>query len=181
MKNKTLVSSICIALLLAPLPFASYAETNDISPAKKYIDEVTSSIPTLTAQELRIKLESVNDKTVLLDVRTFYERKQTKTILGDKEIHIPRGFLETKAWKGVPKDKTVVVYCSKGIRSKLAVKTLQDMGWKNTIALKGGVQDWYQSINEPCGCLPDAKEVPDKKEVIPEAHKNKPIEGGCKP
>lgn len=181
MKNKTLVSSICIALLSTSLPLASYAETNSISPAKKYIDNVTSSVPTLTTQELRIRLESENDKTVLLDVRTFYERKQTKTILGDKEIHIPRGFLETKAWKGVPKDKPVIVYCSRGTRSKLAVKTLQDMGWKNAIALEGGVKDWYQSVNEPCGCLPDAKEVPNKNEAVPITHKEEKLEEGCKP
>ena len=181
MKNKTLVLRLCIALLSTSLTAVLYAEPNDPNPAEKYIDKVTSNIPTLTSQELRNKLESANHKMELLDVRTFFERKQTKTILGDKEIHIPRGFLETKAWKGVPKDKTVVVYCSKGVRSKLAVKTLQDMGWKNTITLKGGVKEWYQSVNEPCGCLPDAKEVPDKKEVIPEAHKNDLIEGGCKP
>jgi len=168
---KTLVSIIYI--LFFSLFITVHADTTTINPAKKYISNLVANVPTVSTQELRKMLNSGEDKVVLLDVRTFYERNQTKTILDEKEIHIPRGFLEVKAWNAVPKDKPVIVYCSKGARSKLAVKTLQEMGWTNTRSLEGGVKAWYESVNEPCGCLPDKKEVPDKKEGA--------LEEGCKP
>jgi len=163
-------------VLIIPVVFFSFstinADTNSQNQAKKYIGGLTANIPTLSAQELRKMLVSEDDKPILVDVRTFYERKQTKTILGEKEVHIPRGFLEVKAWGAIPKDRPVVVYCSKGTRSKLAVKTLQEMGWTNAESLEGGVKAWYESVDEPCGCLPEQKEIPDNKSESLE---------GCKP
>jgi len=62
----------------------------------------------------------------------------------------------------------VVVYCSKGTRSKLAVNTLMDMGWTEISSLQGGVKAWYELLGKPCDCLPDEQEIPDKAMIEPE-------------
>ncbi len=157
---KKIISVLCFTLfLITPV---ALADGQAQSPAREYIDGLTVNVPTITAQELRELLAIDENEIVLLDVRTFYERNKTKTILGEKEVHIPRGFLEIKAWDAVPKDKTVIVYCSKGTRSKLAVNTLMDMSWSEVSSLEGGIKAWYELIDEPCGCLPDKQEIPDK-------------------
>jgi rhodanese-related sulfurtransferase len=157
---KKIISILCLTLfLIAP---AALAEAQVQSPAAKYIDSLTANVPTVTAEKLRKMLAADENGIVLLDVRTFYERSETKTILGEKEVHIPRGFLEVKAWDAVPKDKIIIVYCSKGTRSKLAVNTLKNMGWTEVSSLQGGVKAWYDSVDEPCECLPDNQEIPDK-------------------
>ncbi len=163
---KKIISFICFILLLSTP--ATHADGLSESPAKQYINSLTTHVPTITAQQLQKALVKGTNNVVLLDVRTFYERYQTKTILGDKEVHIPRGFLEVKAWDGLPRDKMVVVYCSKGTRSKLAVNTLMDMGWTEISSLQGGVKAWYELLDKPCDCLPDEQEIPDKAMIEPE-------------
>ena len=171
--NMSIVGKVVLIISAVFFSFSLInADTNSQNQAKKYIGGLTANIPTLPAQELRKMLASKDVKPLLLDVRTYYERSQTKTILGEKEIHIPRGFLEVKAWGDIPKDRPVIVYCSKGTRSKLAVKTLQEMGWTNVTSLEGGVRAWYESVDEPCGCLPEQNEIPDKEKENLE---------GCKP
>ena len=40
----------------------------------------------------------------------------------------------------IPKEKTVVFYCRKGIRSQIAIQRLQDrFGFTNLLNLKGGI------------------------------------------
>jgi rhodanese-related sulfurtransferase len=145
MKKITLI--IIMAIFLYPL--TAYADGQTQSNASRYISSLTANVPTVTVRGLREMLEVAENEIVLLDVRTYYERNETKTILGENEVHVPRGFLEIKAWDAVPKDKTVIVYCSKGTRSKLAVRTLKDMGWKQVSSLEGGIKAWYESSDAP--------------------------------
>ncbi len=47
----------------------------------------------------------------------------------------------------IPKDKPVIVYCKKGIRSQLAIQRLQDkFGFTNLINLTGGMEAWKREI-----------------------------------
>ena len=61
-------------------------------------------------------------------------------------IHVPRGFLELQIEEAVPdKDKTVLLYCAGGVRSLMAGRTLQQMGYQNAISMAGGFGQWKAS------------------------------------
>jgi hydroxyacylglutathione hydrolase len=44
----------------------------------------------------------------------------------------------------VPKDKEVVIYCEKGIRSVIVIQRLENMGYTNLINLSGGMKAWKE-------------------------------------
>ncbi len=65
---------------------------------------------------------------------------------------VPRGFLEVKADLSHPKrdpwladrDRKLVLYCGGGHRSALAARTLQQMGFRTVVSLRGGWSGWTQ-------------------------------------
>jgi len=77
---------------------------------------------------------------VLVDVREKYEWNEGHI---PSAVHVPRGFLELQIEEAVPdKSKTVLLYCAGGVRSLMAGKTLQDMGYENAISMSGGFGQW---------------------------------------
>lgn len=60
-----------------------------------------------------------------------------------QSVFIPRGFLELQIEQHQPdRDAPVVIYCASGIRSALAARNLQEMGYTNVISLIGGFNGW---------------------------------------
>lgn len=58
-------------------------------------------------------------------------------------VHVPRGYLELQIEGRVPnKDKPVLLYCAGGVRSVLAARTLQEMGYSHVQSLRGGYTAW---------------------------------------
>ena len=48
----------------------------------------------------------------------------------------------------IPKEKTVILYCQKGIRSMLAIQRLQQkFNYTNLLNLRGGMQEWKKQFN----------------------------------
>src|SRR5579864_4331900 len=81
-----------------------------------------------------------NQEVVVVDVREKHEWNEGY-IPG--AIHVPRGFLELQIEEAVPdKSKTVVLYCAGGVRSLMAGKTLQEMGYGKAISMSGGFGGW---------------------------------------
>ncbi len=78
----------------------------------------------------------------LLDVREPHEHAAFN--IGGELI--PLGDVMRNA-ANIPKDKPVIVYCKKGIRSQLAIQRLQDkFGFTNLINLKGGMEAWKRDV-----------------------------------
>lgn len=78
--------------------------------------------------------------TVWIDVREADEY-ENGAIAG--AVPIPRGFLELNVENVVPdKDTPVVLYCAAGVRSALAAKSLQDLGYTHVVSLKPGFNGW---------------------------------------
>jgi adenylyltransferase/sulfurtransferase len=103
-----------------------------LSQAKKQINEVS-------VHEVRDKF-NINKGFVLLDVREGDEWEQGHL---DQAIFLPRGFLEVKADKLLPdRQQPIVVYCAGGVRSALAAKTLQDLGYSSVYSMRGGFSEW---------------------------------------
>ncbi|MDQ6661461.1 MAG: molybdopterin-synthase adenylyltransferase MoeB [Chloroflexota bacterium] len=104
--------------------------------------EVPEWTPSQVNEALAQQHESGQDHQdiVLVDVREKHEWNEGY-IPG--AVHVPRGFLELQIEEAVPdKSKTVVLYCAGGVRSLMAGKTLQQMGYKNPISMSGGFGQW---------------------------------------
>jgi rhodanese-related sulfurtransferase len=47
----------------------------------------------------------------------------------------------------IPRDKPVIVYCRKGVRSQIAIQRLeQKFGFDNLVNLQGGMEEWKKSF-----------------------------------
>jgi len=76
---------------------------------------------------------------MLIDVREPWEH-EAYSIGGQL---IPMGSLAA-AIGSIPRDKDVVLYCEKGIRSVVAIQRLETAGFSNLINLSGGMKAWRE-------------------------------------
>jgi len=91
----------------------------------------------ISAEDLRNKL-AAKEEIFLLDVREDYEHEEFN--IGGVLIPLDDIFREVAE---IPKDKTVIVYCKKGIRSQIAIQRLEArFGFTNLINLEGGLEKW---------------------------------------
>lgn len=90
----------------------------------------------ITLQQLKILLQKSND-ILLIDVREEYEHEAYN--IGGTLVPLN----EVMGYAGqIPKEKTVVFYCRKGIRSQIAIQRLEErFGFTNLLNLKGGIGD----------------------------------------
>ena len=87
------------------------------------------------------------EAAILIDLRDVRELQQQGTVPG--AFHAPRGMLEFWADPDSPyhkpvfrTDKKLVLFCASGLRSALAVRTLQEMGMDNVLDMEGGFTEW---------------------------------------
>jgi molybdopterin/thiamine biosynthesis adenylyltransferase/rhodanese-related sulfurtransferase len=110
--------------------------------AKTYSDllqEVKSSIRTLTLEELKRRLEA-RERFTLVDVR---EKDEVRAGFIPGAVSIPRGFLEMQAEQRLPdKSAKIVVYCAGGIRSAFAAKALTELGYTDVESANPGFVRW---------------------------------------
>ncbi|MEC7237027.1 MAG: rhodanese-like domain-containing protein, partial [Pseudomonadota bacterium] len=78
------------------------------------------------------------DAAILIDLRDVRELQKMGTVPG--AFHAPRGMLEFWADPDSPyhkpvfrTEKKLVMFCASGLRSALAVRTLQEMGMENVL------------------------------------------------
>ena len=93
--------------------------------------------------------EFILEGAFVIDVREESEVAQTGKV--SNAFHIPRGLIEFKLNPeaqnnplGIQKDSTLLVYCAAGVRSALAAKTLQDLGFENVFNL-GSISEWVSN------------------------------------
>jgi sulfur-carrier protein adenylyltransferase/sulfurtransferase len=110
-----------------------------MSDFKEILRQAKSQIREITVNDVQDKFNPENGFT-LLDVREDDEWQQGHL---DKAVFLPRGFLEVKADKVLAdKSQPIVVYCAGGVRSALAAKTLQDLGYTDVYSMRGGFNEW---------------------------------------
>src|SRR5215813_2930292 len=103
------------------------------------LSQVKQKIREVSVQEVDSALKT-QDGFVLLDVR---EKEEWDEGHLPGAIFLPRGFLEVKVEKTVTdKDTPIIVYCAGGVRSALAAKSLQDLGYQNVVSMAGGYGEW---------------------------------------
>ncbi|NBW56667.1 sulfurtransferase [bacterium] len=100
--------------------------------------------PYISAQELEDKLDN-NEDIVLIDTRNDYE-----VALGAFKNAIDPNIKSFKEFKNALnklehlKDKTIVTYCTGGVRCEKAAVFLKEEGFKDVFQLKGGILRYFE-------------------------------------
>jgi len=141
MKSKTKKTSVVLLLIvLSLMTFAQNIDGKIKSKHQVFLENIRDT-PQINPKELKNKMDSILE-FILIDVGT--EREHDAGYISGS-IWLPRGFIELKIQKVCKNPKTViVVYCSLGGRSILAVKSLQKLGYKNVFNLEGGTKAWIK-------------------------------------
>lgn len=96
-------------------------------------------IEEMSVKELKGLLDDGENLTII-DVR---ERDEFVQGHLPGATFIPRGFLELQIEQVQPdRDAEIVIYCAGGVRSVLATRNLQEMGYDNVTSLIGGFNGW---------------------------------------
>ena len=106
---------------------------------QQLMDEARGTVKELSPQQVHELLRN-NGHHVLLDVR---EKEEYREGHLENAVSVPRGFLEMKMDAEVPDKSTpIIAYCAGGVRSLLAGKVMQEMGYKDVISMSGGYTAW---------------------------------------
>ena len=106
--------------------------------------------PGMLTRELADRLAG-SDPLAVLDVRESVERDYCALKLAPETInlHVPMNEVplrldEIRAAVG---DRTLVVYCHHGIRSRMVADWLTAQGVPNVVNLEGGIDEWSQVVD----------------------------------
>ena len=113
------------------------------------VSEAMQEIKTINADEAFKMVEDNNCN--LIDIREARELEKTGSV--ENSVHISRGMLEifldpNSAYfqQGkLDQNKEMVLFCAGGVRSALAVKALQNMGYEKVSHIEGGFGAMSQS------------------------------------
>ncbi|MBQ4820833.1 rhodanese-like domain-containing protein [Aquimarina sp. MMG016] len=86
-------------------------------------------------------LKTLQNDVILLDAREQVEYDVSHI---KKAIHVGYNLfsIDSLASQNIPKDKTIVVYCSLGVRSEDISEKLKKAGYENVFNLYGGIFEW---------------------------------------
>ena len=113
-----------------------------IKSIQTLVNDAMQEIKTISADEAYKLFE--NNNCNLIDVREINELENSGKVQGAN--HMPRGMLEVYLDPNSPvfqngqldQDKEFVLFCAGGVRSALAVKSLNDMGYQKISHIEGG-------------------------------------------
>ncbi len=120
-----------------------------IKSAQTLVADALSEVKTISSSEA-LEL-SKDNKCNLIDIRDANELQKLGKI--ENSFHISRGLLEFSIHpesayvqnNNLDLNKELVLFCAAGGRSALAVKTLQEMGFKNVSHVEGGFGNMSKS------------------------------------
>ena len=111
-----------------------------IKSSQTLVEEALKTVKTITPQEALKK--SGENKCNLIDIRDIRELQKEGRIENSK--HMPRGMLEfwldpkSPSSKDIDNSKEIVLFCAGGLRSALAAKSLNEMGFEKVSHIDGG-------------------------------------------
>jgi len=77
----------------------------------------------------------------IVDVREEWEFSRYR-IKGSQSVPLS---LFALSFRSIPRDRTVVIVCEVGERSKQATQFLRNRGWENVFNLEGGINAWMEA------------------------------------
>jgi len=95
----------------------------------------------ITVDELKAKIDS-GEKINLIDCREQHEYAESR--IGGTLI--PLGKIQTMQVDEIDdlKEEEVIIYCRSGRRSMMACMVLDQMGFKDTVNVEGGILAWQE-------------------------------------
>lgn len=115
-----------------------------MTPVQFIVAALKARIENLTPAQVAAELD--DPFVLLVDVR---EPGETEYGSIPGAVRVPRGMLEFHADHGSPyhvegfePGRRVILYCSAGSRSALAVRSLQEIGYRDVAHLDGGLNAW---------------------------------------
>ena len=120
-----------------------------IKTSQLLVQNALKEINTISAEDALKKTN--NNECNLIDIRDIRELEKEGRV--ENSAHIPRGMLEFwldpesayfKEGK-LDQNKEMVLFCAGGLRSALAAKSLQDMGFEKVSHIDGGFGTIKQS------------------------------------
>jgi len=99
----------------------------------------------ISAQKLKERIDS-GEKLNLLDVREDWEYQEFN--IGAKNIPLSMFMSkldELQDWK----DEEVIVHCKMGGRTMQAAAILEQLGFKNVVLFRGGMDEWIATFVNP--------------------------------
>lgn len=105
------------------------------------VSEAKQAVPEVSVEQVHGRL-TADDPPVLIDVRDPDEYREGFI---EGAVSISRGFLEFKVQDAFPDPETpIVLYCLSGLRSLLAARALQELGYRNVASMAGGIRRWKE-------------------------------------
>ncbi|MDG1172812.1 MAG: HesA/MoeB/ThiF family protein [Opitutales bacterium] len=108
----------------------------------------TEQISEISEDELRKMIDEIKDLQIL-DVREDWERQQARI---DSSLHQPLDDLIkppiVSAHKDLIPEKSLIIYCKAGVRSRMACEALQSIGFSRLYNLSRGMDGWMQAYPE---------------------------------
>ena len=115
-----------------------------MTPLQFMVAALKARIENLTPAQVAVELD--DPFVLLVDVR---EPGETEYGSIPGAVRVPRGMLEFHADHGSPSHvegfepaRRVILYCSAGSRSALAVRSLHEIGYRDVAHLDGGLDAW---------------------------------------
>ena len=105
---------------------------------RQLLEQARALVPEVGPEAVAARLDSA-DPPLLLDVR---EPDETAEGHLPGALLLPRGNLELGIERLVPRERELVVYCASGVRSLLAGRSLQELGYARVSSLAGGFGRW---------------------------------------
>src|ERR1700692_114589 len=101
--------------------------------SRDLLDDARSTVPEVSPQQVR----AARGSRTLIDVR---ERNEFDEGYIPGALHLSKGFIETRIEDSVPKhDTPITLYCAGGVRSLLAARALQGLGYTDVQSMAGGL------------------------------------------
>ena len=94
--------------------------------------------------EIKALLDSSIQEILILDVREYWEYDICHI---DGSLSVPMGQIINRLDE-IEKDKTLVVVCHHGIRSRAVGQYLSNHGFLEVLNLTGGIDRWSKEIDE---------------------------------
>jgi glyoxylase-like metal-dependent hydrolase (beta-lactamase superfamily II) len=139
------VEMMCSLNLSMPTHLTEALRTNMTGgkTVAQLLAEAAATVPFMSLEELKARVESGANDLVMLDVRE-RDAYEEDHIPGARLL--PRGQLELRVNQDLP-DPTprILVYCEVGRISTLAAATLREMGYQRAVALDGGMMAWREA------------------------------------
>lgn len=134
---------------------------------QEHLSSVKQGVREVAVEEVKRLLDEKSG-VKLVDVREG-EEYASGCIPG--AVSVPRGYLEMRIDEKARRDEALVLYCQGGVRSVLAAKTLQDLGFTNVASMTGGYGRWTDRgypVDRPFSMTREQKERYRRHLAIPE-------------